>query len=280
MEVYLDEFALNDPNNLTYLDEEIEGIAGLPSIRSSSGQNVGRDGGWISRQLYDARYISFKGRIFDGKTLSEGALTVEEKRRELATILSRKELTLRIVTYGGQSFSATVNVMDTNFPITWELNVVKWKIDLMMPDPLFYDNSEGVLQATIGKVVEGGFEIPFEIPLIISAGSDPTVVNNSGNETVYPLIVINTEATNPEIINQTNNQYMKVDVVVGAGDELRIDMRRQTITFNGLNIYGLKTEGSSFWGVAPGNNTILLETEIVGENTTADLFYQSGYIGI
>lgn len=275
MEVYLDEFALND-NILMHMDESIEGVAGLPSIRSASGQNVGRDGGWVSRQLYDARYMSFQGRIFNGD-----ALLVEQKRREFATILRRKTLTLKIVTYGGQEFTTQVNVMDNQMPITWEMNVVKWKIDLMASDPLFYDNSAGELEATITKPVPGGFDIPFDILLDIGTGSVPIVVNNAGNETVYPRIEITTVATNPEIINQTTNESMKVNIsVLGTGDKLIIDMKNQTITYNGLNVYGYKTEGSSFWGIDPGDNILLINTAIPGEVSEADVYYQSGFIGI
>ncbi len=275
MEVYLDEFALND-NIMLFMDESIEGVAGLPNIRSASGQNVGRDGGWVSRQLYDARYISFQGRIFNGDPLQ-----VEVKRRELATVLRRKLLTLKIVTYGGQQFTTQVNVMSGQMPITWELNVVKWKIDLVASDPLFYDNSAGELQATVTKPVPGGFDIPFDIPLGIGVGSAPTVVNNAGNETVYPRIEITTQATNPEIINQTNNQSMKVQVsVLGTGDKLVIDMKNQTITYNGLNVYGYKTDGSSFWGIDPGNNILMINTDIAGETPSAKVYYQSGFIGI
>lgn len=276
MEVYLDEFALND-GIMMHMDESIEGVAGLPNIRSASGQNVGRDGGWVSRQLYDARYISFQGRIFNGDDLA-----VEQKRREFATILRRKFLTLKIVTYGGQEFTAQVNVMGNQMPITWERNIVKWKIDLQANDPLFYDNSAGTLEATITKLTQGGFDIPFDIPLDISPGQTPLVVNNAGNEVVYPRIEITTKATNPEVINQTTNQTMKIDIsVLGTGDILVIDMRNQTIAYNGLNIYGLKTEGSEFWGIDPGDNVLLLLTDVTAETSSeAEIFYQSGFIGI
>lgn len=274
MEVYLDEFALND-GIMMHMDESIEGVAGLPNIRSASGQNVGRDGGWVSRQLYDARYISFQGRIFNGD-----ALEVEQKRREFATVLRRKLLTLRIVTYGGQEFTAQVNVMANQMPITWERNIVKWKIDLLAEDPLFYDNSSGELIANVGKRIEGGFDIPFDIYLDIPASTPPTVVNNAGNETVYPLIQIETKATNPILINQTTNEFIQIDIVIMNGDLLEIDMKNRTVTYNGLNVYGLRAEGSSFWGLVPGDNILVLQTDVGSEATIAEIKYQSGFIGI
>lgn len=277
MEVYLDEFALNDATKQIYLDEDIEGIAGLPEIRSSKGVNVGRDGSWVSRQLYNGRFISFKGRIF-----SQDALTVENRRLELLKVLKRKKLTLSITTYGGHRYKTEVYVMACEIPITREMSIARFKINLEAPDPLFYDNSAdgGVLIATVNKTLEGGFTIPFEIPLIIESGALPIILNNAGNETVYPEIVIKKKATNPRIINQSTNQWIEVQVSMNDGDELRIDMKNHTVTYNGLNIYGLKTEGSSFWGLQAGNNIIELKTSIAGETTTAEIRYTSGFIGI
>ena len=275
MEVYLDEFALNDATNLMYLDENIEGVAGLPNIRTSSGNNTGRDGAWVSRQLYEGRFMSFKGRIFGGDNLQ-----VELKRQELASILRRKKLTLTIVTYGGQKFVTQVNVMANQMPITWQQNIVQWKIDLLSEDPLFYDNSSGELIAMLGKTKEGGFDIPFNIPLDISAGTPPTTVNNAGNETVYPIIRIETKATNPQLINRSTNAFMGVEIAMLDGDVLEIDMKNKTVTYNGLNIYGLQMVGSSFWGLAAGDNILELITDIGSEATVAEIQYQSGFIGI
>lgn len=275
MRVYLDDFELNSPENLMYLDEPIEGVSGLPNIRSATGVNQGRDGSWVSRQLYEGRYISFQGRIFGGEPID-----VENKRRELVSVLQRKRLKLRIITYAGMEFATDVFVMANQMPINRELNIAKWKIDLLSEDPLFYDNSSGELLAIISKTIDGGFDIPFDIPFDISAGSEPSVVTNSGNETVYPIITITTPATNPKIINRTTNKFMQVMVTVLDGDKLIIDMRNKTITHNGLNVYALQYEGSTFFGLIPGMNIMEVQSDIGSENTKAEVRYQSGFLGI
>lgn len=275
MRVYLDNFELNSPENLTYLDEPIEGVSGLPNIRSTTGVNQGRDGSWVSRQLYEGRYISFQGRIFGGEPID-----VENKRRELVSVLQRKRLKLRIITYAGIEFVTEVFVMANQMPISRELNIAKWKIDLLSEDPLFYDNSSGELLATIGKTIDGSFDIPFDIPFDISAGTEPSVVTNSGNETVYPIITVSTPATNPKIINRTTNQFMQVMVTVLDRDKLIIDMRNKTITHNRLNVYALQYEGSTFFGLVSGMNIMEVQTDIVSENTKAEVRYQSGFLGI
>lgn len=275
MRVYLDDFELNNAENLMYLDEPIEGVSGLPNIRSATGVNQGRDGSWVSRQLYEGRYISFQGRIFGGEPID-----VENKRRELVSVLQRKKLKLRIITYAGMEFITEVFVMANQMPINRELNIVKWKIDLLSEDPLFYDNSAGELLATIGKVMDGGFDIPFDIPFNISAGGEPSVVTNSGNETVYPIITISTPATNPKLINRATNEFMQVMTTVLDGDKLIIDMRNKTITHNGLNIYSLQRDGSKFFGLVPGVNVMEIQSDIASENSKAEVRYQSGFLGI
>lgn len=275
MRVYLDDFELNNAENLMYLDEPIEGVSGLPNIRSATGVNQGRDGSWVSRQLYEGRYISFQGRIFGGEPID-----VENKRRELVSVLQRKKLKLRIITYAGMEFITEVFVMANQMPINRELNIVKWKIDLLSEDPLFYDNSAGELLATVGKVMDGGFDIPFNIPFNISAGGEPSVVTNSGNETVYPIITISTPATNPKLINRATNEFMQVMTTVLDGDKLIIDMRNKTITHNGLNIYALQRDGSTFFGLVPGVNVMEIQTDVGSENSKAEVRYQSGFLGI
>lgn len=275
MRVYLDDFELNNAENLMYLDEPIEGVSGLPNIRSATGVNQGRDGSWVSRQLYEGRYISFQGRIFGGEPID-----VENKRRELVSVLQRKKLKLRIITYAGMEFITEVFVMANQMPINRELNIVKWKIDLLSEDPLFYDNSVGELLATVGKVMDGGFDIPFDIPFNISAGGEPSVVTNSGNETVYPIITISTPATNPKLINRATNEFMQVMTTVLDGDKLIIDMRNKTITHNGLNIYALQRDGSKFFGLVPGVNVMEIQSDIASENSKAEVRYKSGFLGI
>lgn len=277
-QVFLNDFQLNDMANGMHLDEPIEGLAGLPAIRTSQGVNLGRDGGWTTKQLYEARFISFSGRIF-ADTVQE----TEERRRQFASVLAKfmkSKGTLRVVTPAGHEYSTEVSLIGVEMPIERVMNMVKWKINLKADDPLLYDNSDGELLATIRKTIQGGFKIPFTLPLYITPDQPPVAINNSGSEIVLPTIIIKTAATNPRIVNRTLNQVMSVETTVSAGSKLEIDMKNKTILLDGLNIYGLQTPDSSFWGLNPGDNIIELITDIQSEQTEAELRFRSGYIGI
>lgn len=277
-QVFLNDFQINDQLIGMHLDEPIEGLAGLPAIRTSQGTNLGANGGWTTKQLYEPRFISFSGRIF-GRTVAE----VEDRRREFSTILAkivRDKGTLRIITPAGNVYSTEVVLIGVDMPINKVLNLVEWKINLKADDPLLYDNSDGELLATIRKTRQGGFIIPFELPLYISPDEQPATVNNSGNETILPNIIISTKATNPKIINRTTNQSMEITAVVKDGGKLEIDMKNKTILLDGMNIYDLQTAGSNFWGLIAGDNRIELQTDIQDERTEAELRFRSGFIGI
>lgn len=277
-QVFLNDFQINDQLIGMHLDEPIEGLAGLPAIRTSQGTNLGANGGWTTKQLYEPRFISFSGRIF-GRTVAE----VEDRRREFSNILAkivRNKGTLRIITPAGNVYSTEVVLIGVEMPINKVLNLVEWKINLKADDPLLYDNSDGELLATIRKTRQGGFIIPFELPLYISPDEQPATVNNAGNETILPNIIISTKATNPKIINRTTNQSMEITAVVKDGDKLEIDMKNKTILLDGMNIYDLQTAGSNFWGLIAGDNRIELQTDIQDERTEAELRFRSGFIGI
>lgn len=277
-QVFLNDFQINDQLIGMHLDEPIEGLAGLPAIRTSQGTNLGANGGWTTKQLYEPRFISFSGRIF-GRTVAE----TEDRRREFSTILAqlvKNKGTLRVITPAGNVYSTEVALIGAEMPIEKLLNLVKWKINLKADDPLLYDNSDGELLATIRKTRQGGFIIPFELPLYISPDEQPATVNNSGNETILPNIIISTKATNPKIINRTTNQSMEITTVVKDGGKLEIDMKNKTILLDGMNIYDLQTAGSNFWGLIAGDNRIELQTDIQDERTEAELRFRSGFIGI
>ena len=102
---------LQDPELGYYLQPDIEGLTGLPSIRTSEGINVGKDGGWTGPQQYDPRFIAVPVMI-----AHPDVATVEVRRRDLITLLAEKRLLLKYVTEGGSTYTSIVVVMDALIP--------------------------------------------------------------------------------------------------------------------------------------------------------------------
>lgn len=205
---------LNSAADGIYLVPELEGIAGLPEIRTTSGVNAGYDGGWTSAQNYDARLIAIRGVIAD-KDIAK----VEAMRRKLASLLGqgrKEQLTLRFTTEAGNAYTISVRTISCEMALQRVLNKQDFLIQLRADDPLIYDDGASGGTEAILRVQQalGGFEINFGLPLAIGGSSDATAVEN-GAETVYPIIKLYGPLHSPTVVNMTTNQQMQIIADLG-----------------------------------------------------------------
>lgn len=264
-----------------YLQPELEGLTGLPNIRSTSGVNAGADGGWTSAQFFDARLISIKCVIAD-----QSLATVEQKRRELMSLLAlgkANPLEIRFTTESGNAYTINARVTGVTAPLGQILKKQDVLIQLRADDPLIYAyNEEGGTVATLlVQQPSGGFEIPFTIPLTINGGEGYTSVVNSGTEAVYPVIELTGPLHNPSVVNQTGNQIIELDnLTMSASDKVVIDTQTRTVTLNGADVYDLLSEDSSFMTILPGENIMALNSDTTSDAGTAKIKFKQGFITI
>ena len=211
------ELSLNDRELGIYLTPELEGLTGLPEIRTTSGVNAGYDGGWTSAQNYDARSITIRGVI-----ANEDVATVEQLRRQLTTLAGQgknEELTLDLVTQAGKAYTIQVRTIALEMSLQKVLTKQEFMLQLRADDPLVYDASETTHEALL-RVAQatGGFTIDFELPLAITGSSEETIVNNEGLEQVPTVTRMYGELHNPKIINQTTNQFMQIEADLGFAE--------------------------------------------------------------
>lgn len=264
-----------------YLQPELEGLTGLPNIRSTSGVNAGADGGWTSAQFFDARLISIKCIIAD-----QSPAIVEQKRRELMSLLAlgkASPLEIRFTTESGNAYTINARVTGVTAPLGQILKKQDVLIQLRADDPLIYAyNEEGGTVATLlVQQPSGGFEIPFTIPLTINGGEGYTSVVNSGTEAVYPVIELTGPLHNPSVVNQTGNQIIELDnLTMSASDKVVIDTQTRTVTLNGADVYDLLSEDSSFMTILPGENIMALNSDTTSDAGTAKIKFKQGFITI
>lgn len=264
-----------------YLQPDLEGLTGLPNIRSTSGVNAGADGGWTSAQFFDARLISIKCVIAD-----QNPATVEQKRRELMSLLAlgkANPLEIRFTTESGNAYTINARVTGVTAPLGQILKKQDVLIQLRADDPLIYAyNEEGGTVATLlVQQPSGGFEIPFTIPLTINGGEGYTSVVNSGTESVYPVIELTGPLHNPSVVNQTGNQIIELDnLTMSASDKVVIDTQTRIVTLNGVDVYDLLSEDSSFMTILPGENIMALNSDTTSDAGTAKIKFKQGFITI
>lgn len=203
-----DSINLNSGADGFYLNPDLDGLTGLPEIRSSNGVNGGYDGGWTSTQLWDARLITIRGLIVD----KDGS-AVEAKRKQLAKLVGQGKkdpLTLKFVSEAGHTYTCAVRTTNCTMALQNVYSRQEYQIQLRADDPLIYDDGGDDVQATLRVQTDSeGFEIPFDIPLDISGGADPVVVD-AGEDANYPVITMYGELHSPTIVNQTTNQQLQL----------------------------------------------------------------------
>lgn len=267
------ELSLNDHELGIYLTPELDGLTGLPEIRTTSGVNAGYDGGWTSAQNYDARSITIRGVI-----ANEDVATVEQLRRQLTTLAGQgknEELTLDLVTQAGKAYTIQVRTIALEMSLQKVLTQQEFMLQLRADDPLIYDASETGHEALLQVAqATGGFTIDFELPLAITGSSEETVVNNEGLEQVPTITRMYGALHNPKIINQTTNQFMQIEADLGFAEGDWIEpsdvVSGKDITINGAPeaapLSSVQIDGETSQNGTPTPDAPVAVQTVTGEN--------------
>ena len=222
-----DSINLNGKDEGYFLNPELDGLTGLPEIRSVNGLNAGYDGGWTATQLWAARLITIRGVIADSDVSA-----LESKRKALAKIMSQgknEDLELKFVSEAGNVYTVSARTTYCTMALQRVFARQEYQIQLRANDPLIYDDGGSELMAVLRVMAGlGGFEIPFEIPFTIGGSIEPTAVD-VGDEATYPLIRLKGDLHNPTIVNMTTNQQMQVLADIISTFEWREYTTAQTI---------------------------------------------------
>lgn len=272
---------VNLNNVLTLGDSRfiIEKITGLGSadIRTSQFLFSGRDGGLVTDQ-----YLGFRQIDVSGKLLSDTCDLHQQDRRDYlnATPIG-VTIPVYITLFNGETYVVYCRVTKPLIEFTGAMES-DFMLQLLAGDPLFYSTEGGDLQsANIQRVQDnGGYVTPYDLPVDWQMGGQPTIVTNSGNATVYPVITLNNVVHNPTITNQATGETVELTLSTVPGDQIIIDMFNRTVKLNGSNILGNKTDDNVWWGLLPGANPILLNTNSASDDVTGTVTWRNGLTGI
>lgn len=259
----------------------IQGVTGLGTsdIRTSSFLFSGRSGGLVTDQFFGFRTIVINGRI--GSNTSTQQSHKEDREAMQAACPIGETIPIYITVFSGETYRIDANVTDLKMEYRQRGYMSDYLLQLTAGDPYFYTTDGGDEQsANVDHTVEGGYITPYILPVIWAEGGQPVVVLNSGVATVYPVITLSNGATNPVITNQTTGESFALDMTVLDGEVVVIDMRQRTVTLNGVSIMGNKTDDSIWWGLVPGNNSILLDSDSGSDPMTGVITWRNGLLSI
>jgi len=267
-----------DANGGNFIIQNVTGL-GSADIRSSSFLFSGRSGGMVTDQLYGFRQINITGKI------GSNSMTHAQHKLDRAALQDAlpigETIPIYITIFSGETYRIDCNVTDLKLEYKQRGLMSEFLIQLTAGDPFFYSTDGGDEQtAHITRVTQGGYVTPYDLPVDWASGSSPTVVNNDGEAVYLPRIEIHDQADNPVITNQTTGERFELDINLVDGDEVVIDMLKRTVTLNGSNIIGNKTDDSVWWGLQVGPNSIVLDSSSGSDTVTADIYWRNGVRGL
>lgn len=242
---------------------------GFPQVRLDQYNRPGVSGATIAHNLYGGRTITLEGTV-RGSTRSD----YMANRIALEAAVSLKLDSVNV------PIPRTLFLTDLNFS-QYSVSVVtkaficeltsptmgRWQLQLEAMDFILESQIQSSVSLTLPQ--SGGATYPVTYPVRYGASSGGNVVaSNLGNAPAFPIISISGPCINPVLSNDSTGEVIRLNLTLSTGDILTIDMRRRLILQGGsTNRIGALLQGSKFWAILPGNNTIRL---------TADA-YDAGY---
>lgn len=147
-------------------------------------------------------------------------------------------------------------------------------------DPRWY--ADVVTSATLTlPTATTGRTYPRTYPLAYGGGSSGSlIVDNVGNAPTYPVVTIRGPVTNPGLVNATTGETIEFAIVLGAGEELVVDMQERTVLLGGTaSRYSTISGTPSFWALEPGENDVRFTADAYDAAAEAEIVFRSAWLG-
>lgn len=229
--------------------QRVNGLLGLPAVEDRSQDKAHTHGATPGLMVYRKKLVDISGLItgIPGTDIESRIQAVQTAFQlpHRRSIRKAEEFVFQRPGYNGKRF-VWARVMNREIPSEYDTARGKGTLEaqLTCADPLVYSLA---LQTST-----------WQLPA--ADASEQRDVTNLGNHSdgADPIITIQGPWTNPRIQNTTDdNRTIALDIVVGAGQTLIIDVKRQTITLDGVNRFDAKRNDNQWWSLLPGLNTIV-----------------------
>ena len=271
-------FILNDTPRLYHLT----GIEGFDdqSIRESRENKAASHGQNDYGQYLAERLIALKGTM-----LAESALQRDQLRQALLNAFIKdgiyRWLTWQVA--GEEAKQIYCKVFSKKINDEYEKNPFfrDFVINLLAVDPRIYSQTETTSTVYIPTSI-GGRGYPKTYPKSYGTARVGGSVNciNTGNFSTLPVVKMYGPLTSPIITNNSDgSKFVKVNMVVNAGDYLEIDFNDHTIMLNGsASRYLYLDSGSDWFELLSGNNSITFNDGGGDVSAYCQIIYRSAWI--
>ena len=273
--------------------KNVEGLETAP-IRNNSGDWSGRDGGYMSSQLYSARQITINGFYWDPDA---GCAIVDPDRTEILSVREkltnmlaiRKLYPIFIKFATGRCFYTEGYMIDFRMPydnyIYGDFTVTFYCPDFALAlCSTFGDKNSVWRQETLFREDLGGHLVPELLPVLFESGQHATIIEYKGLIESYPKIILRGPATNPAFINTATNMFFQMGddehpFSIVAGQTLVIDMQNRQATVGGKSVSMSINPDSQWWYLTTGSNRIYYVSDYSSDNDQAIIRFKDLFQG-
>ena len=264
-----------------YQIQSVDGLEGLPGIRSQDDNRGYADGMFSGRDFLGGREISIIFNVFASATASAQAnfntiqqalLPQSSGTTPLYFILSNAETE--------QVINARVRGLRASVDPNYTYGYITAQVIFFCPDPAYYSSNQQT--ASLDYTPPTGRTYNRVYNLVYGGGSATITTNieNNGWTATYPLITLNGPITNPILGNQTEGLALNFICALTDADTLVVDLYNKLVTLNGAPARNLLGAGNWF-SAQPGTNLFYLTgnagSTVIG-TTGATVTWQSAYI--
>lgn len=243
-----------------YRISNVIGLHDLPDVRSSDQPRSRQHGEFAGIDLLGGRDIDVQITV----TAKHPDDTTWQALSQALVAGLPQELPLTMQIPGvalGNELQVQARVRRLSLPVDMDyyVGVGRGAVSFHLTDPRLYSSTETSLSVNQAAPDGSGLTFNATFPLTFGGGSSggQVVATNDGEFAAPWVATLSGPVTNPRLENVTSGEIISFDGTVNSGETLVVSSLNRTVLLNGTaSRYSWLEQGSTWFDLAPGNNTI------------------------
>jgi hypothetical protein len=262
-------------------DEGLTGWDDLPGLDLADVPRPAAAGSWPGSMYPQSRIITVKLSVHDD-TPGHAANLAALRATANATMSGETPLAVQL---GGQMLYAGVRCLQRSLPTGDNYagrRTSKGMLQFEATDPRRYTPALSSAR-TAPPAALGGITWPVTWPLTWPTGpaGGTVYVANTGDYNTPPVITIRGPLTTPAVYRQDTGAVLELNVTLGAGDVIIIDVLADTLTLNGTSARTLLSDRSAAVAsflMPPGSTALALRAAVTDPSASMTVTWRSAYL--